>query len=105
MRVLGGGALRQQSCGRIWREGWDDEGRRKSPLPVFKDQEVTSTMNAKKSFAFTIALTVLVSALAFASVASADRIGVSINVNAPMPPLRTEVVIARPGPEFIWVRG
>jgi hypothetical protein len=72
---------------------------------VFKDQEVTSTMNAKKSFAFTIALTVLVSALAFAPVASADRIGVSINVNAPMPPLRTEVVIARPGPEFIWVRG
>ncbi|HEV7509813.1 MAG TPA: hypothetical protein VGS07_33380 [Thermoanaerobaculia bacterium] len=62
-------------------------------------------MNAKKSFALTIALTVLVSALAFSSVASAARIGVSIRVNAPPPVLRQEVVVARPGPDFVWVRG
>jgi hypothetical protein len=72
---------------------------------VFKGQEVTLTMNIKKSFAFTIALTVLVSALAFSSVASAARVGVSIRVNAPPPVLRQEVVVARPGPEFVWVRG
>src|SRR5258708_5243878 len=62
-------------------------------------------MNAKKSFALTIALTVLVSALAFSSVASAARVGISIRVNAPPPALRQEVVIARPGPDFVWVRG
>lgn len=62
-------------------------------------------MNAKKSLAFTIALTVLVSALAFSSVASADRVGISFRVNAPLPVVRQEVVVARPGPEFVWVRG
>jgi hypothetical protein len=62
-------------------------------------------MNAKKSFALTIALTVLVSALAFSSVASADRIGISLRVNAPPPVLREEVVVVRPGPDFVWVRG
>jgi hypothetical protein len=72
---------------------------------VFKGQEVTLTMNAKKSFALTIALTVLVSALAFSSVASAARVGISIRVNAPPPVLRQEVVVVRPGADFVWVRG
>jgi hypothetical protein len=72
---------------------------------VFNGQEVTLTMNAKKTFAWTIALAVLVSALAFSSIASADRIGISLRVNAPPPPIREEVVVARPGPDFVWVRG
>jgi hypothetical protein len=72
---------------------------------VFKGQEVTLTMNAKKSYALTIALTVLVSALAFSSVASAARVGISIRVNAPPPVLRQEVVVVRPGADFVWIRG
>ncbi|MBW8878570.1 MAG: YXWGXW repeat-containing protein [Acidobacteria bacterium] len=62
-------------------------------------------MNVKKSFALTIALTVLVSALAFSSAASAARVGISLRVNAPPPPLHREVVVVRPGPGFVWVRG
>ncbi len=62
-------------------------------------------MNAKKSFALTIALTVLVSALSFSSVASAARVGVRVRVLAPPPVLRQEVVVVRPGPGFVWVRG
>ncbi len=62
-------------------------------------------MHAKRSLALTIPLTVLVSALAFSSVASAARVGISLRVNAPPPPLRQEVVVVRPGPDFVWVRG
>ena len=56
-------------------------------------------MNAKRITVFAVALTMLVSALAFTPAASA-RVWVrgGVQVYAPPPPLRHEVVIARPGP-------
>jgi hypothetical protein len=65
------------------------------------------TMNAKRSFALTIALTILVSALALstgACVSPGVRVGLGIRVFAPPPPLREEVVV-RPGPQLVWVPG
>jgi hypothetical protein len=63
-------------------------------------------MNAKRTAAFAVVLTVLVSALAFSPAASA-RVYVSggVRVFAPLPPIRHEVVIARPGPRYVWVPG
>ena len=63
-------------------------------------------MNAKQSIVLAVALTMVVSALSFAPAASA-RVWVrsGIQVYAPPPPLRHEVVIARPGPRHVWVPG
>lgn len=63
-------------------------------------------MNAKHPIAFTVALTILLSALALPSAVDARvRVGVGIRVGAPPPALRHEVVVVRPGPEFVWIRG
>ncbi|HEY0514371.1 MAG TPA: hypothetical protein VGH73_20875 [Thermoanaerobaculia bacterium] len=63
-------------------------------------------MNAKRTIVFAVALTMLVSALAFAPAASA-RVWVrgGVQVYGPPPPLRHEVLIARPGPRYVWVPG
>lgn len=63
-------------------------------------------MNAKRFIVLTVALTILLSTLAFAPAASA-RVWVSggVRVYAPLPPLRHEVVIVRPGPRYVWVPG
>ncbi|HET9209701.1 MAG TPA: hypothetical protein VFR03_04850 [Thermoanaerobaculia bacterium] len=61
-------------------------------------------MNAKRATALAVALTVLVSVLAFAPAASAyTRVGV--RVYAPLPPIRHERVLVRPGPRYVWVPG
>jgi len=63
-------------------------------------------MNAKRAAAFAVALTVLVSALAFAPAASAGvYVSGGVRVYAPLPSLRHEVVVARPGPRYAWVPG
>jgi len=53
------------------------------------------------------ALTVaLLSAFPSAPQASASpRISIGVRVNAPPPPLRREVVVVRPGPDYVWVPG
>ena len=61
-------------------------------------------MNAKRQLAFTVALTILLSVLTLPSAASAS-VHVGIRVGGPPPTLRHEVVLVRPGPEFVWVSG
>jgi hypothetical protein len=61
-------------------------------------------MSSKRTIALAVALTVLVSVLAFAPAASAyTRVGV--RVYAPFPALRHERVLVRPGPRYVWVPG
>ncbi len=61
-------------------------------------------MNTKRATALAVALTVLVSVLAFAPAASAySRVGV--RVYSPLPPIRQERVVVRPGPRYVWVPG
>ena len=65
-------------------------------------------MNAKRFLAFAIAVFSLVGALGFTPPASAGvRIGIGIGLPVffPPPPLRREVVYARPGPGYTWVNG
>jgi len=63
-------------------------------------------MNAKRTVLLAVALTMLVSTFAFTPAASA-RVWVSggVQVYGPPPPLRHEIVIARPGPAYVWVPG
>ncbi|HEX4964034.1 MAG TPA: hypothetical protein VF173_24620 [Thermoanaerobaculia bacterium] len=67
-------------------------------------------MNAKRSVALALALFSLVAILGFTPPASA-RVGVSIGIGVGLPvyfgppPLRREVVYARPGPDYTWVGG
>jgi hypothetical protein len=61
-------------------------------------------MRSKRTIALAVALTVLVSALAFAPAASAF-VRVGVRVYTPLPPLRHEVVVVRPGPNYVWVPG
>jgi len=61
-------------------------------------------MSSKRIPAFAVALTMLVSIFSFAPAASAyTRVGV--RVYAPLPPLRHERVLVRPGPRYVWVPG
>ncbi|HEY0553730.1 MAG TPA: hypothetical protein VGG20_05650 [Thermoanaerobaculia bacterium] len=64
-------------------------------------------MNAKRIAAFAVALTMMASVFAFTPAASAysryNRAGV--RVYAPLPPIRQERVIVRPGPRHVWVPG
>jgi WXXGXW repeat (2 copies) len=61
-------------------------------------------MIAKRATSLAVLLTVLVSVLAFAPAASAyPRVGV--RVYAPLPPIRHERVLVRPGPNYVWVPG
>ncbi|MFY9826364.1 MAG: hypothetical protein WAM82_33680 [Thermoanaerobaculia bacterium] len=65
-------------------------------------------MNAKRFLAFAIAVFSLIGALGFTPPASAGvRIGIGIGLPVffPPPPLRREVVYARPGPGYTWVGG
>ncbi len=61
-------------------------------------------MSSKRIAAFAVALTMLASVFTFAPAASAyTRVGV--RVYAPLPPIRHERVLVRPGPRYIWVPG
>ena len=61
-------------------------------------------MSSKRIAAFAVALTMMASVFAFAPAASAyTRVGV--RVYAPLPPIRHERVIVRPGPRYVWVPG
>ena len=61
-------------------------------------------MSSKRIPAFAVALTMLVSLFSFAPAASAyTRVGV--RVYAPLPPIRHERVLYRPGPRYVWVPG
>ena len=63
-------------------------------------------MKTKTILALTFAIAaVLLSSLAVPPSASAARLDIGIRVNAPPPPIRHEVVVARPGPGYIWVPG
>jgi len=63
-------------------------------------------MNVKRIAAFGVVLTMLVSVLAFTPAASAyTRARVGVRVYAPLPPIRHERVIVRPGPRYVWVPG
>ena len=63
-------------------------------------------MSSKRTIALAVALTMLVSALAFAPAASAGvYVSGGVRIYAPLPPVRHEVVIARPGPRYVWVPG
>ena len=67
-------------------------------------------MNAKRSLALAIALCSLVAVLGFTPAASArTRVSIGIGLGFPVyfgpPPLRREVVYARPGPGYTWVDG
>jgi len=63
-------------------------------------------MNVKRAAAFAVALTVLVSALAFAPAALAGvYVSGGVRVYAPLPPVRHEVLITSPGPRYVWVPG
>jgi hypothetical protein len=61
-------------------------------------------MNAKRIAAFAVALTMMGSVLAFTPPASA-YVRAGVRVYAPLPPLRHEVVVVRPGPRHVWVPG
>ncbi len=61
-------------------------------------------MSSKRITAFAVALTLVVSVFAFTPAASAyTRLGV--RVFAPLPPIRHERVVVRPGPRYVWVPG
>lgn len=61
-------------------------------------------MSSKRIPALAVALTMLVSIFSFAPAASAyTRVGV--RVYAPLPPLRHERVLVRPGSRYAWVPG
>jgi hypothetical protein len=65
-------------------------------------------MNAKRFLAFAIAVFSLIGVLGFTPPASARvSIGIGLGFPAffPPPPLRREVVCARPGPDYTWVGG
>jgi len=60
--------------------------------------------NVKRLAVFSVVLTMLLSVLTFAPAASAyTRVGV--RVYAPLPPLRHERLVVRPGPRYVWVPG
>jgi hypothetical protein len=65
-------------------------------------------MNAKRFFAFAIAVFSLIGVLGFSPAASA-RVSIGIGLGFPAlfapPPLRREVVYARPGTDYTWVGG
>jgi hypothetical protein len=61
-------------------------------------------MSSKRIVAFAVALTMLAGVLSFTPAASAySRVGV--RVYAPLPPIRHERVVVRPGPRHVWVPG
>jgi hypothetical protein len=63
-------------------------------------------MNVKRLLVLTVAMAVVLSALAFPPAASARVfIRAGIPVFGPPPPLRHEVVVVRPGPGYVWVPG
>lgn len=61
-------------------------------------------MSFKRFAAFSVLLATLVSVLAFPPAASA-RVQVGIRVYAPLPPMRHERVLVRPGARYVWVPG
>ena len=64
-------------------------------------------MNAKRIAAFAVVLTMMASVFAFTPPASAyGRYGgIGVRVYAPLPPIRHERLIVRPGPRYVWVPG
>ena len=64
-------------------------------------------MSARRSAILAAALAaILVTAFGHVPAASASpRVSFGIRVDVPPPPLRHEVVVVRPGPNFIWVPG
>jgi len=66
-----------------------------------------TTKTLKKTLTFSLLLATLVCLVGMtAPPANAGvRVGVGIRVGAPPPPLRHEVVVVRPGPDYVWIPG
>lgn len=64
-------------------------------------------MSARRSTVLLAAVAaILFTTFAHAPAASASpRVSIGIRVDAPPPPLRHEVIVARPGPNVVWVPG
>jgi hypothetical protein len=63
-------------------------------------------MSAKRTLVLAIFFAALVSLFGVSAPAQAGvRVGFGISVGLPPPPLRHEVVVVRPGPDYYWVPG
>jgi hypothetical protein len=63
-------------------------------------------MTAKRTLILSILFASLVSLLGLSSPAQAGvHVNFGIRVGLPPPPLRHEVVVVRPGPDYFWVPG
>jgi hypothetical protein len=64
-------------------------------------------MNARRALILPLLFVTVISFLGVSTPAQAARVHTSIGIRVaiPPPPLRHEVVIARPGPHYVWVGG